>query len=64
VAEVLRQLKVPPHPEPAHTPWHIAFFERTGIDPLQCTECKHGRLQLVDVVRAPGGKLNPEVRRE
>ncbi len=64
VAEVLRQLKLPPHPEPVHTPWHITYFERRGVDPLKCPCCAEGRLQLAAVVRAPGGKLNPEVRRE
>lgn len=64
IADVMRQLKLPPHPEPVHTPWHIVYFERTGVDPLACTVCKHGRMNLVDVVRAPSGKLQPEVRLE
>jgi hypothetical protein len=55
---------LPPHLEPAHTPWHSTYFERTGVDPLKCLCCAEGRLQLAAVVRAPGGKLNPEVRRE
>lgn len=64
VAQVLRQMKVPPHPEPVQTPWHITYFERTGVDPLKCPCCAEGRLQLVDVVRAPSSKLQPEVRLE
>jgi hypothetical protein len=49
---------------PAHTPWHITYFERTGVDPLKCLCCAEGRLQLTAVVSAPGVKLNPEVRLE
>jgi hypothetical protein len=64
VAEVLRQLKLPPHPEPVHTPWHITYFERTGVDPLKCPCCSEGRLQLAAVVSAGKGKLQPEVRLE
>ena len=50
--------------EHVHTPWHITYFERTGVDPLKCLCCSEGRLQLAVVVSAGKGKLQPEVRLE
>ena len=47
INEILKKMKLPPHPSAVKVPFHLRMLEKYGVDVHLCPACKQGRLELI-----------------
>jgi len=50
INEILKKMKLPPHPPTVKIPYQLRLLEKYGVDVNLCPLCKQGHLELIEKV--------------